>query len=128
MTEQIGSSVDGPELHELLGPSLFGDSRLVVIHSAQDLRIAALAALRPYFETPTEGTVIVLQHPGGAKGKAVLEAARAGNALELACVKLTRPDERHDFVRAEVRRHGGTITPEAVAILVDAVGSELREL
>jgi DNA polymerase-3 subunit delta len=42
--------------------------------------------------------------------------------------KLTRPDERHDFVRGEVRRQGGTITPEAVAVLVDAVGSELREL
>jgi DNA polymerase-3 subunit delta len=53
---------------------------------------------------------------------------RAGGALEIACAKLTRAEERHDFVRAEVRRCEGTITPDAVAVLVDAVGSDLREL
>jgi DNA polymerase-3 subunit delta len=115
-------------LHELLGPSLFGDTRLVVITSAQDVRSAALAALRPYLESPTDAVVVALQHAGGAKGKAVLEAARSVKALEIGVAKLTRADERHDFVRAEVRRNGGTITPEAVAVLVDAVGSELREL
>ncbi len=29
-TERLGADIEGPELHELLGPSLFGDSRLVV--------------------------------------------------------------------------------------------------
>jgi DNA polymerase-3 subunit delta len=112
----------------MLGPSLFGDARLVVIRAAQDLKVAALAVLRPYLEAPADGTTIVLQHAGGAKGKAVLEAARKGHAHEIGCAKLTRPEERQDFVRAEVRRAGGTISPEAVAVLVDAVGSDLREL
>jgi DNA polymerase-3 subunit delta len=71
---------------------------------------------------------VVLQHAGGAKGKAVLEAARKSNALELVCGKLTRTDERADFVRAEIRRNGGRIEPEAVSLLLDAVGSDLREL
>jgi DNA polymerase-3 subunit delta len=128
VVEQAGSSVDGPELHELLGPSLFGDARVVVIQSAQDLKTAALACLTPYLSDHTEGTVIVLQHAGGAKGKAVLEAARRAGAAEISCAKLTRPEERADFVRSEVRRLGGTITPEAVAVLTDAVGSDLREL
>lgn len=128
VTEHPGSSVEGPELHELLGPSLFGDSRVVAILSAQDLKSAALACLSPYLTDHSEGTVIVLQHAGGAKGKAVLEAARAAGAAEINCAKLTRPEERADFVRAEVRRGGGTITPEAVAVLTDAVGSDLREL
>ncbi len=72
--------------------------------------------------------MIVLHHVGGAKGKAVLEAARKAQALEIGCTKLTRPDERADFVRAEVRRRGGRIAAEAVAALLDAVGSDLREL
>jgi DNA polymerase III subunit delta len=127
-TERSGADIDGPELHELLGPSLFGDARLVVIRSAQDVKVAGLGVLRPYIETPAEGTRIVLHHAGGAKGKALLDAARKAGALEVACAKLTRADDRIQFVRAEVRRAGGTIGPDAVAALVDAVGSDLREL
>ena len=98
------------------------------MRAAQDLRTGALAAVRPYLDSPADGTTIVLQHAGGAKGKAVLEAARAGKPIEIACARLTRAEERHDFVRAEIRRRGGTISADAVATLVDAVGSDLREL
>jgi DNA polymerase-3 subunit delta len=127
-TETAGGDIAGPELHELVGPSLFGDARLVVIRSAQDVKVAGLAVLRPYVEAPAEGTTIVLQHVGGAKGKALLDAARKSGALEISCARLTRADERIEFVRAEVRRVGGRIGPDAVAALVDAVGSDLREL
>jgi DNA polymerase-3 subunit delta len=107
---------------------LFGDARLLVIRAAQDVRSAALGVLAPYVESPVEGTTIVLQHAGGAKGKAVLDLARKAKALEIGCAKLTRPDERAEFVRGEVRRAGGRIAPDAVAALLDAVGSDLREL
>lgn len=126
--ERAGSEIDGPELHELLGPSLFGDSRLVVFRGAQDLRTAALTVLTQYLETPAEGTTVLLHHAGGAKGKALLEAARRAGALEIGAAKLTRPGDRADFVRAEVRRAGGRIDSAAVAALLDAVGSDLREL
>ena len=127
-TERTGSELDGPELHELLGPSLFGDARLLVLRNAQDVKVAALAVLQPYLETPAEGCTVVLQHAGGAKGKALLEAVRKQKALEIPCAKVTRADERADFVRAEVRAAGGRIEPAALAALVDAVGSDLREL
>jgi len=123
-----GGQIEGPELHEMLGPSLFGDARFVVIRAAQDVRTAAATVLTPYVQTPAEGTVLVLHHLGGAKGKAILEAARKAKALEIGCAKLTRPDERADFVRSEVRRAGGRIAPDAVSVLLDAVGSDLREL
>jgi DNA polymerase-3 subunit delta len=99
-----------------------------VISTAQDLRAAALAVLSPYLASPAPGTTIVVQHAGAAKGKAVLDAARAAGPLEISCTKLTRADERADFVRAEVRRAGGRIAPDAVGVLLDAVGSDLREL
>lgn len=127
-TERVGSQLEGNELHELLGPSLFGDSRLMVIRAAQDVRVAAAAVLGPYLQEPAEGTRIVLQHPGGAKGKALLELARKARALEIGCAKLTRPDERADFIRREIRRLGGRIGPDALSVLMDAVGSDLREL
>jgi DNA polymerase-3 subunit delta len=126
--ERAGSEIDGPELHELLGPSLFADARLLVIRAGQDVRVAAQQVLLPYLSAPEQGVTIVVHHAGGAKGKTVLEAARKGKAFEVGCAKLTRPDERMDFVAAEVRRAGGKIGREAVTALVDAVGSDLREL
>ena len=127
-TERAGSEIEGPELHEMLGPSLFADARLLVIRTAQDVRVAAHPVLLPYLTAPAEGVTIVLHHAGGAKGKAVLEAARKGKAVEIACAKLTRPEERLDFIGAEVRRAGGRIGREAATALLDAVGSDLREL
>jgi DNA polymerase III subunit delta len=130
-TELTGGELAGPELHELLGPSLFGDTRLLVVRAAQDVKNAAAAVLTPYLDAGSlagAGTTVVLHHVGGAKGKAMLDAARRGGALEIGCAKLTRPDERADFVRAEVRSAGGRIDAEAVGVLLDAVGSDLREL
>ncbi|MDT4947984.1 MAG: polymerase subunit delta, partial [Pseudonocardiales bacterium] len=100
----------------------------MVIRAAQDVRTAAATVLGPYLESPVDGTVVVVQHAGAAKGKAVLELARRAKALEIGCTKLTRPDERADFVRAEVRSNGGRISGDALAVLMDAVGSDLREL
>lgn len=130
ITEINGAALEGQELHELVGPSLFGESRLLVIRTAQDVRTAALQVLRPYLDAPADGATLVLHHVGGAKGKAVLEAARRAKTkpIEIACTKLTRAEDRADFVRAEVRRAGGRIGPDAVAALLDAVGSDLREL
>ena len=51
----------------------------------------------------------------------------AGAAL-VECAKLTRAEERLAFVRAEVTRLAGSITAEAAAVLLDAVGNDLREL
>lgn len=127
-TERVGSQLDGPELHELLGPSLFGDSRLMIIRAAQDIRTAPAAVLGPCLSSTTDGIVVVLAHAGGAKGKAILELARKAKALEIGCAKLTRSDERTEFVRYEIRRAGGRIGPDALAVLMDAVGSDLREL
>jgi DNA polymerase-3 subunit delta len=127
-TELAGGQLEGSELHELLGPSLFGDARVLVLRSAQDVRSAALPVLSQYVQSPAESTLIVLQHAGGAKGKALLDLARKAGALEIACARVTRPDERADFVRAEVRRCGGRIAADAVGVLLDAVGSDLREL
>jgi DNA polymerase-3 subunit delta len=127
-TALVGGQIDGPELAGMLGPSLFGDARLVIIRAGQDVRAAALPALQAFLDDPVPQTVIVLHHAGGAKGKAVLDAVRRAKALEVGCARLTRQDERAEFVRWEVRNQGGRISPDALAALLDAVGSDLREL
>ena len=46
----------------------------------------------------------------------------------ISCAKLTRSDERQDFLRGEIKRFGGKISAEAAAALLDAIGSDLREI
>jgi DNA polymerase-3 subunit delta len=126
--EVSGGDLEGPELHEMLAPSLFGDTRLLVVLAAQDVKVAALPVLQQYLAAPTHGATIVLQHAGGAKGKAILQAARDAKAPEISVTKLTKPSERLEFVRTEVRRAKGRINEDALQALAEAVGSDLREL
>jgi len=128
VSERIGSGLEPAELYELLSPSLFGGRRVLVVRAAQDLPAAAVEALGQLLPGAGDEVTVVLAHAGGAKGKAVLELARRGGARQISCAKLTRAEERLDFVRSEVRRAGGTIAADAAAVLLDAVGSDLREL
>ncbi|MEQ3553193.1 DNA polymerase III subunit delta [Pseudonocardia nematodicida] len=111
-----------------LSPSLFAEGRVIVLTHAQDATKDMVAAVAEYVKDPAEGIVLVAQHAGGAKGKALLDLLRKAGAKVTTCNRITRADERSDFVHAEVRRHGGSITGGALAVLVEAVGSDLREL
>jgi DNA polymerase-3 subunit delta len=126
--ERLGGEVDAAELTEMASPSLFGGRRIILIVAAQDLKVAVMDTIISLLRDPPEDLCLVLQHAGGAKGKAVLVAARNAGAHEIACTRLARHDERLDFLRSEVRRAGGTIMPDAAALLLDAVGSDLRVL
>jgi DNA polymerase-3 subunit delta len=77
---------------------------------------------------PVDGIVLVVVHAGGARNKALADELRRKGAVVTTCNKITRFEERSDFVRAEVRRVGGKIAPAAVGVLIEAVGSDLREL
>ena len=122
------SEVAPGELAGHLSPSLFAESRVIVLTQAQDATKDMVAAVAEYAKDPAEGIVLVARHAGGAKGKALLDEMRKAGAHVTTCNRITRADERSDFVHAEVRRHGGSITPGALAVLVEAVGSDLREL
>jgi DNA polymerase-3 subunit delta len=122
------SSVHPAELDEMLGPSLFGGRRVVVLRGAQDAGKDLTAALLAHAADPADGTVLVVAHAGAAKGKALLDGVRKAGAAEVSCARVTKLKERLTFVRAEVRRLGGRSTDEASELLVDAVGADLREL
>jgi DNA polymerase-3 subunit delta len=116
------------DLYDLLSPSLFGGRRVVVVRGAHEAKTDVVDALRGYVADPADEVVLVVLHPGGARGRVLVDALRAAGAAVVECPKVTRAEERLAFVRAEVARAGGSITPEAVAVLLDAVGNDLREL
>ncbi len=115
-------------LAELVSPSLFAERKVIVVRGAQDLSADTVKDVKAFLDAPVEEIVLVLVHAGGAKGKGLLDAARRAGAREVACPKMTKPTDRSAFVRAEFRTAGRSATPEACQALVDALGSDLREL
>jgi DNA polymerase III subunit delta len=122
-----GDLVPG-ELAEMLSPSLFGGRRVLVIRSAQDAKKDVVAALLGYARDPEPDVTLVVQHAGGAKGKPLADGLRAAGARSVAVAKITRARERVEFVAAEIRRLGGRASEDAAEALIDAVGTDLREL
>ncbi|MCR6483323.1 DNA polymerase III subunit delta [Amycolatopsis sp. OK19-0408] len=125
------SDLTAPELAELVSPSLFSEGRVIVLESAQDISQELADAVAAYLKDPADGVVLVVVHTGGGRskaGKSLPAALKKAGAEITECPKLTKLAEREQFVRHEVRRAGGKIDPGGVAALIDAVGSDLREL
>jgi DNA polymerase-3 subunit delta len=124
----VGSKTGQGELTQLASPSLFGDRSVVVIRSAQDLGKEVVAEVLAYAARPSGDTVLVLSHPGGAKGKALVDGLKKAKAQVVTVTKLTKVGERLDFIKSEFKRSGRSISADAAQALLDAVGSDLREL
>ncbi|MFN2494837.1 MAG: DNA polymerase III subunit delta [Pseudonocardiaceae bacterium] len=116
------------ELDELMSPSLFAQGRIVVLLGAHEAGKDIAETVLDHARRPVEGIVLIVVHAGAARGKALADGLRAAGAAVTECPRVTRFEERAGFVRDEVRRAGGRITSDAVTALIDAVGSDLREL
>jgi DNA polymerase-3 subunit delta len=122
------SGLEPGRLAEMTSPSLFGGGKVVVLRNAQDLGKDLAAEFTAYVKNPSEDMVMILAHAGGVKGKALADAWTKAGARKIACPKITKAGERMEFLRAEIRRVGGAITPSASQLLLDAVGNDLREI
>ena len=109
-------------------PSLFGGGKVVVLDSVEQANEALVADLTAYLKAPADDACVVVRHNGGTRARPLLEAARKIGAPEASCQPITRDDEKVDFAANEFRRANRRVTPGAVRALVDAVGSDLREL
>lgn len=123
-----GGSVDPSALAEIFSPSMFGDERVVIVRACQDLSKEAAAELVAYVADPVPEITVVLLHAGGQKGKALLTQISGLGAKRVECAKVTKASERRDLVRSELRSDGRQVSEDAVTMLIDAVGNDLREL
>lgn len=116
------------ELSSLTAPSLFGGACVVVIHNVHDASKEVADELARLAADPPPEVWLVITHAGGAKGKALLDGLVKQGARVIDCPKITRVADRMEFVRAEFRAHGRSIDDGGVRALIDAIGSDLREL
>lgn len=124
------TDLTGPELAELVSPSLFAERRVIVLEGAQEAGKDIAASIASYAKEPADSVQLVVLHNGGGRkpGKDLIAALRSSDAQVIDCPKITKPGDREAFVRNEIRRAGGKADAEAVRELIDSVGSDLREL
>ena len=95
------------DLVESLSPSLFAEGRVVVLLAAHEAGKDLTAAVLEVAADLAEGMVLVVQHAGGARNKALVDALRKAKPTVTTCDRVTRYEERAEFVRGEARRAGG---------------------
>lgn len=120
--------VDANELAELLSPSLFADERVVVLEAAGEAGADAVGLIEATAADVPAGTVLVVLHSGGGRAKALAGRLRQFGAQMHPCARIIKTAERADFVRGEFQQLGVKVDEATVTALLDAVGSDIREL
>jgi DNA polymerase-3 subunit delta len=116
------------ELAELLSPSLFADERVVVLEAAAEAGKDAVALIAAAAADLQPGTLLVIVHSGAGRAKALADQLKTLGAEVHPCAKITKAGERVDFVRREFRTLKVKVSDDVVTAVLDAVGSDIREL
>jgi DNA polymerase III subunit delta len=120
--------VSTSELAELLSPSLFADARVVVLEAAAEAGKDAVALIGTAAADLPPGTMLVVVHSGGGRAKALADQLKTLGAHVHPCARITKAAERADFVRREFRALKINVGDDTVTAVLDAVGSDIREL
>nr|WP_308054096.1 DNA polymerase III subunit delta [Cellulomonas xiejunii] len=116
------------ELAVLTSPSLFAEAKVVVVEGVERAGDALLVDAEAYLAAPVPDVVVVLRHGGGQRGKRLLDAAKREQIPTIGCESVRTDADKAAFVAEELKRAGRRADPRGVRALVDAVGSDLREL
>jgi len=120
--------VSTSELAELLSPSLFADERVVVLEAAAEAGKDAVALIATAAADLPPGTMLIVVHSGGGRAKALADQLKALGAEVHPCPRITKVSERADFLRREFRALKIKPSDETVTAVLDAIGSDIREL
>jgi DNA polymerase III subunit delta len=120
--------VSTSELAELLSPTLFANERVVVLEAAGEAGKDAATLIADAAADLPAGTMLVVLHSGGGRAKALADQLRRLGAQVHLCARITKASERADFVRKEFRALKVKVSDDAVTAVLDAVGSDIREL
>ena len=116
-------------LEAVASPSLFGEPRLAVVTGVEAPGEGFEEDALAYLAAPAEDVVLVLRHAGGARARKLLDAARQHpDVVVVDCPPLKKDADKLEFVGLEFEASRRRISALAARALVDAVGSDVREL
>ncbi|MDO4929085.1 MAG: DNA polymerase III subunit delta [Corynebacterium sp.] len=113
-------------LIQLTSPSLFDDKRIVICEHVEEAGKEAVAALVKQVVDVPPGVAFIVMHSGAARNReAMQKLKKVATVHEVAKLK---PQERSRWLMQEFQRHGVRPTPDVVHLVLESVGSDLREL
>jgi DNA polymerase-3 subunit delta len=115
------------ELAEHLSPSLFAEERVVVVESADAAGKAAIDIIMTAAEDPPMGVTLIVLHSGGGIAKAAAGKLQKLGATVHEAAALKR-GAHAGFVKREFAAQGVQVATPVAQQLVEAVGTNLREL
>jgi len=115
------------ELAQALSPSLFGELTVIVLTDVDSATDEVAQVLTNSLSDIPEDVRLIVTHPGGVKGKKLLDTIRKAGALEANCAEL-KGKALDAAILAEFKKHGRKVTADAVEHLHKSVGSVLGDL
>ena len=128
VTQLECSEIELGAITDALAPSLFGEDRILVLREIQELAQDLQDEVTEFLSNPDPSVELVLWHKGGVKGKALIDKIKKLKPEVIAVDAIKKDGEKAQFVNDEFARAGRKATVDAVQALVDALGSDLREL
>lgn len=129
--EPVHINASAYEAGALIGaaaPSLFSSYGLILVSELATMSDEFLKDALAYVEDPNPDIVVVLEHRGGQRGARLLKALTAGGAPTVDVAVLKSDADKEKFAKDAFTRAKRTITPEGLAALMNALGSDLSEL
>ena len=124
--EEVDASDATALLYALGTPSLFDAGRLIVVHDAQDLNAEATDIVARWVADPGPGITLALV--ANANTKADKLAKALGKHVHLVKSSAPAPWDTAKWLADRIRKRGRKVSPEAAHVIVDALGTDLREL
>lgn len=128
VTTLFAGDVSVGEISDALSPSLFSERRALILRDLQDLIEDAKIEITRYLEQTDPTLTLVLVHKGGVKGKALLDQIKKVKPELISCDPLKKESEKEEFVKNLFLDLGRKASPAAISALVNATGTDLREL
>jgi len=123
-----GAGLEIGRYGEAVAPSLFADKRVLVLKDLQDVTSEVQEEIESLFDQLDPNLHLIFIHKGGVKGKGLLDKIKKRKPEVITCEPMKKAADKEEFVREEFARHGRKISSGAVTALVDATGSDTREL
>lgn len=118
----------GQAISDATAPTLFGGATILVVTGIDSASDEVDAALRLFAEVQPEDAWLIATHPGGIKGKNLVDTLKKAGGEQIDCSGPKKGKATLEFLAREVASHKRSITPGALQTLYSAVGQDLRML
>nr|WP_036925082.1 DNA polymerase III subunit delta [Acidipropionibacterium thoenii] len=122
-----GAAMTGADFLEASGGSLFSPTTILVLDQICDLDKDLFEMVTQTAAQPGPDLCLVLVHPGGVKGRGLLDRLRKAGVQRVE-VAAPKPWKVPEFISAEARSAGLVLEADAADALQLALGDDLRTL